>query len=777
MAHTRTSAERLDRPGLASPAPLLWIGGGLPPRFRWVSPSLLQALGHPLEAWKTRGFLSQLVHPEDLDGLLEVWDAVARTEEPRTVEVRAVSAEGRLVRLAVELNAIEPSPDGAGELVGTVRVRSPSPRPERMERTDGCERTAVSCLCLQLAGPTAPEEEPRETLDGLPGPAWMVGGDLSITWCSPARPGHGAEAMLCAAARASDPQGWASAHRRALTGETVGFDFATCGRAWRCQVGPVRDAQGTIVAALGVATDVSDLDEVARELTRTQRLHEELIDAIDGIVWETDASFRFTFVSKQAERLLGYPVQQWMQEPDFWLKHLHPEDRDWASAYCLKSAMECRAHEFEYRMVAADGSSVWLRDIVTVVSEGGIPRQLRGIMVDVTAQRRARGDLEQTVSLLRATLDSTADGVIVMTQDWRVTAFNGRFQELWNIPAALLEGRDGKALSAHMRPQIENAEQIHLRTQQLLSSPEQEGVDVLEFRDGRILERYSRPQRLGDTIVGRVWSYRDVTAERRAQAESERLLREAQEAIRVRDDFLSIASHELKTPLTPLKLHLQVLKHRMASGQPVPVQHAEKALAQVTRLSGLINDLLDTSRIQAGRLELRHEPVSLRELTHEVLADLRTVSPQHTLEYEEPGEPLLIEGDRSRLAQVLVNLLENALKYSPTGGTIRVHVERDGAQALVSVSDSGIGIPPDQKAHLFERFFRARNAPISGFGGLGLGLYISRDIVERHGGRIWVESEVGHGSTFRFTLPVLEAEEHAPTGLEAIPPETAPHPR
>ncbi|HZH17698.1 MAG TPA: ATP-binding protein [Archangium sp.] len=742
-----------------------------------MSPSLLQALGHPLEAWKTRGFLSQLVHPEDLDGLLEVWDAVARTEEPRTVEVRAVSAEGRLVRLAVELNAIEPSPDGAGELVGTVRVRSPSPRPERMERTDGCERTAVSCLCLQLAGPTAPEEEPRETLDGLPGPAWMVGGDLSITWCSPARPGHGAEAMLCAAARASDPQGWASAHRRALTGETVGFDFATCGRAWRCQVGPVRDAQGTIVAALGVATDVSDLDEVARELTRTQRLHEELIDAIDGIVWETDASFRFTFVSKQAERLLGYPVQQWMQEPDFWLKHLHPEDRDWASAYCLKSAMECRAHEFEYRMVAADGSSVWLRDIVTVVSEGGIPRQLRGIMVDVTAQRRARGDLEQTVSLLRATLDSTADGVIVMTQDWRVTAFNGRFQELWNIPAALLEGRDGKALSAHMRPQIENAEQIHLRTQQLLSSPEQEGVDVLEFRDGRILERYSRPQRLGDTIVGRVWSYRDVTAERRAQAESERLLREAQEAIRVRDDFLSIASHELKTPLTPLKLHLQVLKHRMASGQPVPVQHAEKALAQVTRLSGLINDLLDTSRIQAGRLELRHEPVSLRELTHEVLADLRTVSPQHTLEYEEPGEPLLIEGDRSRLAQVLVNLLENALKYSPTGGTIRVHVERDGAQALVSVSDSGIGIPPDQKAHLFERFFRARNAPISGFGGLGLGLYISRDIVERHGGRIWVESEVGHGSTFRFTLPVLEAEEHAPTGLEAIPPETAPHPR
>src|SRR3712207_5641909 len=232
-----------------------------------------------------------------------------------------------------------------------------------------------------------------------------------------------------------------------------------------------------------------------------------------------------------------------------------------------------------------------------------------------------------------------------------------------------------------MLPQIVNREPIQARTQLLLAPPELEGVAVLELVDGRIIERYSRPQRLGDTILGRVWSYRDVTAERRAQAESERLLREAQEAIRVRDDFLSIASHELKTPLTPLKLHLQVLKHRMASGQPVPAQHAEKALAQVARLSGLINDLLDTSRIQAGRLELRHEPVPLRGLVNEVLADIRSVSTHHTLEYEEPGEPLVIQGDRSRLAQVLVNLLENALKYSPTGGTIRVRVERDGDQA------------------------------------------------------------------------------------------------
>src|SRR3712207_6539973 len=153
---------------------------------------------------------------------------------------------GTLARLAVELNAVESSPDGAGELIGTVRVLAPSLLPD-----PSLKRAASASL----------EGELREKLDGLPGPAWMVGGDLSITWCSPEQ---GAQAMLGAAARAAEPQTWTSAHRRALTGETVGFDVATCGRADRCQVGPVRAGDGAVIAAIAVATDVSDLDEVAR---------------------------------------------------------------------------------------------------------------------------------------------------------------------------------------------------------------------------------------------------------------------------------------------------------------------------------------------------------------------------------------------------------------------------------------------------------------------------------------------------------------------------------
>ncbi|WP_164018975.1 sensor histidine kinase [Pyxidicoccus trucidator] len=377
------------------------------------------------------------------------------------------------------------------------------------------------------------------------------------------------------------------------------------------------------------------------------------------------------------------------------------------------------------------------------------------VLADAAEERQAREHLEEKSSLLRATFDSIADGVVVVDLARRITAFNKRFQEIWGLTDAMLEERDAEKAVVRAAPLVKDPERfVTLILRRFQPSPE-EDVDTVELKDGRTLERKSLPMRSGDSVIGRVWSYRDVTMAVRAQAERERLLREAQEAIRVREDFLSIAAHELKTPLTPLKLHLQMMEGQARSGRPVAPRHVHKALSQVSRLAVLVNDLLDASRIQAGRLELARERISLGSFLHEAVSDFRSLSALHALEYEEPGEPLVILGDRSRLSQVLMNLVENAFKYSPGGGTVRVTARREGARAVVSVKDSGIGIPADQTAHLFERFFRARNAPISGFGGLGLGLYICHDIIERHGGSIWVDSEQGNGSTFHFSLPLL----------------------
>ncbi|WP_240359108.1 PAS domain-containing sensor histidine kinase [Pyxidicoccus trucidator] len=498
----------------------------------------------------------------------------------------------------------------------------------------------------------------------------------------------------------------------------------------------------------------TDLRESAQALSQVQREHEELIDSVDGIVWEADASFRFLLVSRQAERLLGYPVERWYQEPDFWVSHIHPDDREQAASYCRSAVEKCLAHEFEYRMIAADGRVVWLRDIVTVVSDEGRPRRLRGIMVDSTVQHATQEHLERTVSVLEATLESTADALLVVDRDGQVLACNRQFQQLWGITDAHLTAGDVPMLQA-VRERLKDPERFLERVRQLYASPAAESFDVVELRDGRVLERYSMPKRQRGAITGRVWSFRDVSARVQAEREREHLLRDAHEAIQVRDDFLSIASHELKTPLTPLRLQLQRLKQEVESGQSVAPGRVDKALGQVRRLSALVNDLLDASCVGAGRMELQRTPLSLPELVREVFSDFLGVSDSHALTYEGPDEDVLIQGDRGRLAQVLTNLLENALKYSPLGGAVHVTLTHSGGDAVVTVADSGIGIPKEEQAHLFERFFRARNAPVSGFGGLGLGLYICRDIIERHGGHIWVESELGRGSVFHVSLPEL----------------------
>ena len=174
----------------------------------------------------------------------------------------------------------------------------------------------------------------------------------------------------------------------------------------------------------------------------------------------------------------------------------------------------------------------------------------------------------------------------------------------------------------------------------------------------------------------------------------------------------------------------------------------------MTRLSKLVEDLLAVSRLESGRLEMSHDAVRIDHLVAEVVGDFRSAAPSHELEIVGPDEAMVVQGDRQRLEQVMVNLLQNAIKYSPEGGRVVVTLRRDGPEAIVSVADQGIGIPSEEQPRLFQRFFRARNAASRHFGGLGIGLFVSHEIVQRHGGRFFVESESGKGAVFSFTLPL-----------------------
>ncbi|MCY1039776.1 ATP-binding protein [Corallococcus sp. bb12-1] len=240
--------------------------------------------------------------------------------------------------------------------------------------------------------------------------------------------------------------------------------------------------------------------------------------------------------------------------------------------------------------------------------------------------------------------------------------------------------------------------------------------------------------------------------------ENARLLREAQAALRVREEFMSIASHELKTPLTPLKLSLYTMERRIAAGQPVELASVLKSKRQVDRLAGLVEDLLDASRLELGRLALDSAPLEVGQLVAEVVDHFRHAF-ERPFSVEVPPDGVWMLGDRDRLEQVLVNLLENAHKYSPAGAPIAVRVERTAEAARIQVQDHGIGIPGADQGQVFQRFYRARNVSHRNFGGLGLGLFISHSIVKMHGGSLALSSREGDGSTFTLDLPRMAAHE------------------
>jgi PAS domain S-box-containing protein len=228
---------------------------------------------------------------------------------------------------------------------------------------------------------------------------------------------------------------------------------------------------------------------------------------------------------------------------------------------------------------------------------------------------------------------------------------------------------------------------------------------------------------------------------------------------RLKDEFLSIASHELRTPVTSIKGYTQLAKTLIKENDlATSEEYLDTALDQIDRMSRLILELLDVSRIETGKLEMRREPIEWAQFVRDVVRRHHTAVSDRRFHLNVPEITAVITGDRDRLQQVLGNLLENAVKYSPEGSEILVSVETRDEQVITSVSDRGIGIPTDELNQVFERFHRGRQVSSTNYGGLGLGLYITKQIVERHSGTIWVESKEGVGTTFSFSLPLAPVE-------------------
>ncbi len=357
------------------------------------------------------------------------------------------------------------------------------------------------------------------------------------------------------------------------------------------------------------------------------------------------------------------------------------------------------------------------------------------------AQLYAETRTQQT--RLAQIFDSTSDGIMLVNREGCVEAGNRRAGDLLGFDPQAALGRGVSELLAGCEAVPSDAERIKTALRALAGEPDHGAEGDLELGAlERIVHWAARPTKSASgTTIGFTLTFRDVTRER--------------EISRMKSEFVSFVTHQLRTPLTGISwmLELAAADARLPDEAASYVQDARESAG---RLINLVNDLLDISRLERGKLAVVAQEVHLGEVTRSVLGETSVL-------VEEKGHRLSVAGDQEvppvmadpqLLRQVILNLMSNAIKYTPAGGEIAIHMEREGASVRWSIRDNGVGVPKQSQARLFEKFHRAENVLAIETEGTGLGLYLVRLILEQFGGRVWCESEEGQGSTFVFTIPV-----------------------
>ena len=404
------------------------------------------------------------------------------------------------------------------------------------------------------------------------------------------------------------------------------------------------------------------------------------------------------------------------------------------------------------------------KDILTFVS------QHIGVALE---RQRAKDAMRRSLSLLKSTLDSTADGILVVDRQGKIVSFNRRFVEIWRLPNAVMASRDDSRALAFVLDQLKHPDEFMRKVNELYAEPEAQSFDILEFKDGRVLERYSIPQWLDGKAVGRVWSFRDVSEHRELESQ----LRQAQKMEAV-GRLAGGVAHDFNNLLGIILGHSALLLEQDRNAAPERRRIAEIQQAG-ERGAALTRQLMAFGRGQ----QLQVRVLDLNTVIGESGAMLRRLIGED-VELVTDLDPALgrIEADRSQIEQVIMNLALNARDAMPQGGTLHIrtgNVEVDevfarrypplrcGGHVQMVISDSGTGIKPEWMAHIFEPFFTTKELGK----GTGLGLATVYGILCQSGGHIAAHSELAHGTVFEIYLPRVDApvESAAAEDRSAVP--------
>lgn len=558
--------------------------------------------------------------------------------------------------------------------------------------------------------------------------------------------------------------------------------------------------------------DLKKKERTAKATTESVwEAYTSVVRALDGAtIWEADVeTLRFNFVvSSDMEEAFGYPIKRALAEADFWERHLHPEDRAPAQSILadLKKKGEGAYARFDHRIVTPGGSVPWFNSHVHVGRAGG-KLVFLGFSLDITDRKRKEADaafLAEASQILAEPLD------YVTTLKHLTRLAVPRIAD-WCLVDMIENGQSRRIAFAHKSEAIEKSTLRHLndypprffgrpiggpvgvmetgRTEYVAEVTDERlnGLDIEPERLALIKELgvrsyiavplIARGRVLGAISLNRIepanaFSLADrglaeELAKRAALAvDNALLLTKAQRETRLREDLMMVMSHDLKNPLSSILMSAALTRKFADEEQPQTYRlslikrQCRGVIYAGERMLRIVENHLDVAKIESGSLVLQRQNMDVRELVKQAVDLIAPLASAKSIQItvESPDMPLTISCDRERVLQIFSNLLGNAIKFSPEGGSVVLGVRPDRENVLFSVADRGIGISESAMPRVFDRFWQAT---ASGRAGTGLGLAIAKGIVQAHGGAIWVASQVGRGSTFYFTLPIAAASSSA----------------
>jgi len=410
------------------------------------------------------------------------------------------------------------------------------------------------------------------------------------------------------------------------------------------------------------------------------------------------------------------------------------------------------------------GPSDGTRTATAAQNPEGIPEPLTLGMRELN---QTEAELEQTLALLQATLESTANGILAVSRESSTLTFNQKFAQLWQLPDSVVLARDCDRARAFFENQVKNPEAFRRSVWEVPSDSDLESYELLELNDGRTFAQYAKPQRLGDKIVGRVWSIWDITDFKQAEAAPStdealavrQAVEQSEQLSQVKSRFISIVCHQFRSLLNIISFSNSLLRrhtHRWTEEKKLPyLDHIQAAVEQINQL---LDEVLLFGKSEVGKLQFQPKPLNLEIFCQELITQLQPISNgrQQAINFVSCGSCTAACVDPDLLQPILFNLLSNALKYSPEGSEIDVTLSCREEEVMFQIRDSGIGIPAADQKYLFEPFHRGSN--VGEVAGTGLGLATVKNLVEIHGGHIEIMSEVGVGTTVRFSVPTTQAD-------------------